>query len=98
MIAPSERTPWFDGQSLLEFLETVEVERDAPSRAFRFPVQLVLRPTHEFRGYAGQILSGSVRRGDVGHHLADRAVVAREADRHASTASWRWHTPASPSR
>jgi sulfate adenylyltransferase large subunit len=65
VIAHSERTPWFDGQPLLEFLETVEVEQDASARPFRFPVQLVLRPTHEFRGYAGQILSGSVSRGDV---------------------------------
>ena len=65
VIAHSDRTPWFDGQPLLEFLETVEVERDAAARPFRFPVQLVLRPTHEFRGYAGQILSGSVSRGDI---------------------------------
>jgi len=65
VIGPSERTPWFDGLSLLEFLETVEVERNARSQPFRFPVQLVLRPTHEFRGYAGQILSGAIRRGDA---------------------------------
>src|SRR3954463_4227308 len=65
VIAHGERTPWFHGKPLLEFLETVEVERDAATRPFRFPVQLVLRPTHEFRGYAGQILSGSVGRGDV---------------------------------
>jgi sulfate adenylyltransferase large subunit len=65
VIAPSDRTPWFDGMALLEFLETVEVERDAALKPFRFPVQLVLRPTHEFRGYAGQILSGTVRRGDT---------------------------------
>ncbi|HUR33746.1 MAG TPA: GTP-binding protein [Vicinamibacterales bacterium] len=65
VIGHSERTPWFDGQPLLEFLETVEVERAPASQPFRFPVQLVLRPTHEFRGYAGQILSGSVRRGDA---------------------------------
>jgi sulfate adenylyltransferase large subunit len=65
VIAPSERTPWFDGMALLEFLETVEVERDAALKPFRFPVQLVLRPTHDFRGYAGQILSGTVRRGDA---------------------------------
>ncbi len=65
VIAHSDRTPWFDGQPLLEFLETVEVKRDAQSTAFRFPVQLVLRPTHEFRGYAGQVLSGSVTRGDT---------------------------------
>ncbi len=65
VIGRSERTPWFEGMSLLEFLETVEVQRDAIDRPFRFPVQLVLRPTHEFRGYAGQVLSGSVHRGDT---------------------------------
>ena len=65
VIGPSDRTPWFTGDSLLEFLETVEIERDTMSRPFRFPVQLVLRPTHEFRGYAGTILSGTVRRGDL---------------------------------
>jgi sulfate adenylyltransferase large subunit len=64
VIARSPRTPWFDGQPLLDFLETVEVARDASSRPFRFPVQLVLRPSHDFRGYAGQILSGTVRPND----------------------------------
>jgi sulfate adenylyltransferase large subunit len=65
VITKSDRTPWFDGASLLEFLETVEVDRDLVAKPFRFPVQLVSRPTHEFRGYAGQIVSGSVRPGDV---------------------------------
>src|SRR6267142_1997011 len=60
----SARTPWFDGPSLLEYLETVHVTRDLTSLPFRFPVQLVLRPNHEFRGYAGQIVSGTVRVGD----------------------------------
>jgi sulfate adenylyltransferase large subunit len=64
VITPSERTPWFDGMPLLQFLETVEVAKDAVARPFRMPVQLVQRPTHEFRGYAGQILSGQVRPGD----------------------------------
>jgi sulfate adenylyltransferase large subunit len=64
VIAPSERTPWFKGASLLEFLETVDVEQDATSRPFRFPVQLVVRPHQDFRGYSGQILSGIVRVGD----------------------------------
>ena len=45
-------------------LETVEVDRNAAGKPFRFPVQLVLRPDHEFRGYAGQIASGTVRAGD----------------------------------
>ena len=65
VITKSDRTPWFDGQSLLEFLETVEVDRNVSAKPFRFPVQLVLRPSHEFRGYAGQIASGTVRPGDT---------------------------------
>jgi len=64
VITASERTPWFEGLSLLEYLEGVQVTRDLTSLPFRFPVQLVLRPHHEFRGYAGQIVSGSVRVGD----------------------------------
>jgi sulfate adenylyltransferase large subunit len=65
VIVRSDRTPWFDGPSLLEYLETVEVERTAASGVLRLPVQLVLRPDHTFRGYAGQILSGTVRVGDT---------------------------------
>jgi len=65
VITKSEKTPWFDGASLLEFLETVEVDRNMSAKPFRFPVQLVLRPTHEFRGYAGQIVSGTIRPGDA---------------------------------
>jgi len=65
VITRSDRTPWFDGQSLLQYLETVEVDRDVASKPFRFPVQLVLRPTHDFRGYAGQIVSGTVKPGDT---------------------------------
>jgi sulfate adenylyltransferase large subunit len=65
VIARSHRTPWFDGQPLLEFLETVDVERSQQGKPFRFPVQLVLRPDHTFRGYAGQIVSGTIRPGDT---------------------------------
>ncbi|MBI2828996.1 MAG: 50S ribosome-binding GTPase [Acidobacteria bacterium] len=64
VIAPSDRTPWFEGPSLLEYLETVNVSRDLTSLPFRFPVQLVLRPTDQFRGYAGQVASGAIRVGD----------------------------------
>jgi sulfate adenylyltransferase large subunit len=60
----SDRTPYFDGPPLLEYLETVHVHRDLPAQPFRFPVQIVLRPNDTFRGYAGQIVSGSVRTGD----------------------------------
>jgi sulfate adenylyltransferase large subunit len=64
VITQSDRTPWFHGQSLLEYLETVQVTRDLTQLPFRFPVQLVLRPDQDFRGYAGQITSGTVRVGD----------------------------------
>jgi sulfate adenylyltransferase large subunit len=64
VIDVSSRTPWFEGPSLLEYLETVHVTRDLTQLPFRFPVQLVLRPNHDFRGYAGQIASGTVRVGD----------------------------------
>ena len=65
VITLSERTPWFEGPSLLEYLETVQIDLDATNKPFRFPVQLVLRPTHDFRGFAGQIASGTIRRGDT---------------------------------
>ena len=65
VITSSAQTPWFAGPSLLEYLETVEVARDATSRPFRFPVQLVVRPSDDFRGYAGQIGSGVIRVGDT---------------------------------
>jgi sulfate adenylyltransferase large subunit len=60
----SPKMPWYHGPSLLEHLETVEVEDTAVDAAFRFPVQRVVRPDHTFRGYAGQIASGIVRPGD----------------------------------
>jgi sulfate adenylyltransferase large subunit len=65
VITRSERTPWFDGMSLLEFLETVEVDRDAVSRPFRMPVQLVLRPTDSHRGPPSRGCRHSVARWPV---------------------------------
>jgi sulfate adenylyltransferase large subunit len=63
--AASARTPWYDGQPLLAYLETVVVVRgEAAEGPLRFPVQLVLRPNQDFRGYAGQIQTGTVRPGD----------------------------------
>ena len=64
VITTSDSTPWFDGPSLLEHLETVEIDREATRRPFRLPVQLVSRPSDDFRGYAGQICSGVVNVGD----------------------------------
>ncbi len=60
----SERMPWYHGPTLLEHLETVPVRRAAAGEAMRFPVQYVLRPDANFRGFAGQLASGSIRPGD----------------------------------
>jgi sulfate adenylyltransferase large subunit len=64
VIVGSRRTPWYDGPALLPFLETADAVRLADGAPFRFPVQLVIRPDHTFRGYAGQIASGRVSVGD----------------------------------
>ncbi len=59
----SEATPWYNGPSLLEHLDTVELAADADAdaaQAFRMPVQWVNRPDQHFRGFCGQIASGSV--------------------------------------
>lgn len=61
----SERTPWYAGPGLLQHLETVQVHDAALDAAFRMPVQWVNRPNPDFRGFAGLIASGSVRRGDA---------------------------------
>ena len=57
--------PWYTGPSLLDLLEAVPSSRGTRSAPFRFPVQRVLRPSHSFRGFAGQIASGTVRPGDA---------------------------------
>jgi sulfate adenylyltransferase subunit 1 len=57
--------PWYDGPSLLELLESLPSSLDTRSAPFRFPVQRVLRPDHTFRGFSGQIASGTIRPGDT---------------------------------
>jgi sulfate adenylyltransferase subunit 1 len=56
--------PWYDGPSLLELLESLPSSVASFDAPFRFPVQRVVRPDHSFRGFAGQIASGTVRCGD----------------------------------
>ena len=63
--APSEKTPWYHGATLMGYLETVEVdEQRAQKGPFRMPVQWVNRPDLDFRGFAGAIAGGVVRPGD----------------------------------
>jgi sulfate adenylyltransferase subunit 1 len=63
VVSRSANTPWYHGPSLLELLETVELDDVSSQAPFRFPVQRVARPDAEFRGYAGQIASGSIEPG-----------------------------------
>jgi sulfate adenylyltransferase large subunit len=60
VVARSPHMPWYAGPTLLRHLEEVEVAAPSDQRPFRFPVQLVNRPTPEFRGYSGMITSGDV--------------------------------------
>jgi sulfate adenylyltransferase subunit 1 len=60
----SKAMPWYRGPSLLELLESLPSARETRTAPFRFPVQRVLRPDHSFRGFAGQIASGTIRPGD----------------------------------
>ncbi len=64
VIARSERSPWYNGPTLIDHLETVEVTGEQKELPFRFPVQWVNRPNLDFRGYSGTIASGTIRPGD----------------------------------
>ena len=64
VVEKSDRTPWYDGISLLQFLETVPIDRDRNMQDFRFPVQYVLRPNLDFRGFCGKVASGVIHKGD----------------------------------
>lgn len=61
----SDSMPWYHGESLLTYLENVDVTEEENDREFSLPVQRVCRPNHSFRGFQGQIASGQVSVGDV---------------------------------
>ena len=68
IVEKSDKYPWYEGKSLLDILETVEVASDINLTNARFPVQYVIRPQteelHDYRGYAGKIVSGIYKKGD----------------------------------
>jgi sulfate adenylyltransferase subunit 1 len=75
---PSERMSWYKGPKLLELLENIQVDDQLHKLHFRFPIQLVSRPPsspefHDFRGYMGRVISGSIRVGDHVEALPSRA-------------------------
>jgi len=60
----SHRTIWYQGPTLLEHLETVPLNTEKAQESLRFPIQLVIRPDANFRGFAGRVASGVIRPGD----------------------------------
>jgi sulfate adenylyltransferase subunit 1 len=69
IVERSQKLSWYEGPSLLTFLEEVEIQKDINLTDPRFPVQYVIRPQtddlHDYRGYAGKIISGIYRKGDA---------------------------------
>ncbi|MGA1079646.1 MAG: sulfate adenylyltransferase subunit CysN [Steroidobacteraceae bacterium] len=79
VVERSERMRWYGGATLMQHLESVQVERNLAGRPFRLPVQWVNRPNQDFRGFAGTIASGRVRQGDAVRVLPSgrQSTVAR---------------------
>jgi bifunctional enzyme CysN/CysC len=87
----SERTPWYAGSSLMDHLDTVDVETELSGKPFRMPVQWVNRPNLDFRGFSGTVSSGRISAGDPiavarsGRASAVKRIVTRDGDlQHAS--------------
>jgi sulfate adenylyltransferase subunit 1 len=86
VVTTSKAMPWFEGSNLLEHLETVDIETLADNAPFRMPVQRVIRPHQDFRGFAGQIASGSIRPGDAitvwpsGRHSRVKSIDSYEGE------------------
>jgi len=87
VVSASENTPWYAGPTLLGHLETVDFSQIRSFDAVRFPVQYVIRPDFRFRGFAGQLASGSLRPGDAllalpsGQETHVKAIVGFEGRR-----------------
>ena len=75
VVEKSARTGWYQGPTILEYLESVPVANDHNPGEFRLPVQYVLRPHLNFRGYAGQVASGVIELGDPVMVLPSRRVT-----------------------
>ena len=83
---------WYVGPALLEYLESVPVERASVDLAFRLPVQRVIRPNQNFRGFAGQIAAGTIRCGDPivvlpsGHTSRIQSIVTFDGELQSAAA------------
>jgi len=90
VVRSSKRMPWFKGPALLEFLENIPASNASPEAPLRFPVQYVIRPDASFRGFAGQVASGTLRAGSTVVVLPSkvktrvRSIVAFESEPQAA--------------
>jgi len=86
VVKRSERMFWYEGPTLLEHLETVPLATSDALESLRFPVQIVIRPDANFRGFAGRIASGVIRPGDdvlalpSGQRTRVRSIVSYDGD------------------
>lgn len=64
VVSASKKMRWYSGPSILNYLETVTIAADANLQDFRFPVQYVIRPNQDYRGFAGRVESGTIHQGD----------------------------------
>jgi bifunctional enzyme CysN/CysC len=86
VVQKSDRTGWYEGPTLLHHLETVPIAADRNFESLRFPVQYVIRPDLDFRGFAGTVASGVLKRGDRVMALPSRRttqverIVTRDGD------------------
>lgn len=89
----SDNTPWYQGETLMNMLETIEIAKDQNLDDFRFPVQYVTRPNLNFRGFAGSVVSGQIQKGDKvttlpsGKESIVRAIVGFDGEQELA------HTP-----
>ncbi len=86
LVARSEKTPWYSGPTLLQHLEIVPLRQNYGTEALRFPVQSVIRPDRNFRGFAGRVASGVIRPGDAvlalpsGQQTRVQTIVSYDGD------------------
>ncbi len=92
VVTHGENMPWYEGTTLLHHLETVNVGADRNLVDFRFPVQYVVRPHQDFRGFAGRIVSGTISPGEEvvalpsGHATRIRSIETPEGPRSEAVA------------
>lgn len=92
IIDANGHTPWYQGPTLLDYLETVQITDDVASRPFRMGIQWVNRPNLDFRGFSGTIASGTLRPGDAvvvpssGQQSSVARIVTMDGDLQEATA------------